>query len=147
MRLSAPQHVRSDGENRRGIWSRTLRYWLEPVYYWWDLRDYRGRPDHGKILSSVAFFFGLTGLAYFGPIVAQMCRTAQAGCATALGFFLAYSVLVFAMAFGLAGFRAYVKYRGGGTAEGFTQIATTEAKLAAEIVERRKQGGDYEVTP
>lgn len=140
MRITAEQHVRPDGPNRRGVWSRLLRYWLEPIYYWLDLRDRFGRPDHGKIFSTVAFLFGLVGLAIFSPVVMEMCRKAVPGCGMVLAAFLAMMALVFAMAFGLAGYRVWAKNKGGGTEEALTTA------INAEIAARRAQGGDYEVT-
>lgn len=147
--------------------------WLDQLYYWLDLRRApgpgapKGYPDHNKVLSSVAFFFGLVGLAIFGREVVDTCAAVQrlvsvvskgatpidAGALTALvkacalmtASLLAYAALVFGMAFGLSGFRTWAKSKAASShADALGRAA--EAAAAPEIAARRELGGDYEAT-
>lgn len=147
--------------------------WLDLIYYYLDLRhpptpdSPKGHPNHDKVLSSIAFFFGLVGLAIFGESVVTTCAAverlvflmakgalpvdAQAigglvkACALMTASLLAYGALVFGMAFSLSGFRTWAKTKGGGTTETLARAA--EAVVNADIETRRRQGGgDFEVT-
>lgn len=144
--------------------------WLDALYYWFDLRqkpapgERQGHPDHNKVLSTIAFFFGLVGVGMYGTATLDMCvavhdlltgkvaipiESAQLGiivkaCALMTTSLLAYAALVFGMAFGLSGFRVWAKSKGGGTSEAVAQVATEAVN--AEVAARRAQGGDFEVT-
>lgn len=64
-----------------------------------------------------------------------------------LGFLLAYASLVFALPFGLAGFKVWAKTKGGGTTAAFAHAAEAAVKAQAEIMARRQQSdGTFEVT-
>jgi hypothetical protein len=172
---SADWKAATGGEEQRTRVGRFLRFfvapWLDALYYWFDLRkspspgQRQGHPDHNKVLSTIAFFFGLIGVGMFGTATLSMCVavldllegknaipiTPEAlsqltkSCALMTTALLGYAALVFGMAFGLSGFRVWAK--------GKASAATAEAlgKVAAEAVNeqiaaRRQQGGDYEVT-
>jgi hypothetical protein len=71
----------------------------------------------------------------------------HSGLVPMLGFLLAYASLVFALPFGLAGFKAWAKTRGGGTTAAFARAAEAASRARAEILARRQQGdGTFEVT-
>jgi len=69
-----------------------------------------------------------------------------------LGFLLAFAFLVFAMPFGLAGYKAAAASRVGAaaaTAVGVSSAAHSEARAeigSAAIAKRRTQGGDFEIS-
>jgi len=64
-----------------------------------------------------------------------------------LGFLLAYASLVFALPFGLAGFKVWAKTKGGGTTAAFARAAEAATKAQAEIMARRQRSdGTFEVT-
>ena len=64
-----------------------------------------------------------------------------------LGFLLAYASLVFALPFGLAGFKVWAQTKGGGTTAAFAHAAEAAVKAQAEIRARRQQSdGTFEVT-
>lgn len=142
--------------HKRSRFGRLMRATLDPaldwVFYRFDLNGPNGRPDHGKVLSTFAFFWGITVLTLAGPIVAELCRAGAAGCGLALSMYLAFAALVFGMAFGAQGFRIWAKYRAGGTADALSETATATVRAQAdvaiaEIQQRRAAGGDYEATP
>lgn len=119
--------------------------WVDYMYFRLDLNDERGRPSHAKVMSTAAFLFGLVGLGAFGPLVLHLCEVEAPGCVAALGFFLAYAALVFAMAFGLQGYRIWAKSK---TAQDTVSSFTDVAKATMDIAARRKAGGGtFEVTP
>jgi hypothetical protein len=105
----------------------------------------------------VAFAFA-HWLALFGPAVIRTCEVVTAAasdpdtaavlvkaCGLMLTALLAYGGLVFAMAFGLAGFRVWAKSRSAGTADALGRVAVAAA--SPEIAARRELGADdYEVT-
>lgn len=179
-RKGRPSGQSSTGEEQRTIVSKVLRLvmdpWLDQIYYWLDLRTPptpdapKGHPNHGKVLSTVAFFFGLVGLAVFGQTVDRLCggverllivATKGAGptldvaalaqlvraCALTTAALLAYAALVFAMAFGIAGFRTWAMTRGGGAADALGRAAA--AAMSSEVLARRQasEDGTYEATP
>lgn len=166
---------RSSGTSTTGTEQRTLVSqatrvlvdpWLDQLYYRLDLRqaptngDPKGHPDHSKVLSTIAFFFGLVGLAYFGTIVVRGCGAVERlalligknaitldpavlgvllkSCSIMTAALLAYAGLVFAMAFGLAGFRTWAKTRGGGTSDTLAQVGVAASfdSLAAQALSR-----------
>jgi hypothetical protein len=156
--------------NRRRWLNRVLRSTVDPpidwIYWRLDLLNH-GYPDHNKVLSSVAFFFGLVGLAIFGQTVVTTCAAVErlvflvakgaatvdgAGlgalvkaCALMTAALLGYAALVFGMAFGLSGFRTWAKSRGGGTTEALGRVAAAAAN--PEVAARRVAGGnEYEIT-
>lgn len=140
---------RPENENKRTWLGRFLRIAVDPfidyLYFRLDLDGYDGRPSHSKVLSTVAFGIGCVGIIIFGPVVLQLCKDEKPGCYAALGFFLAYAAIVFALPFGLAGYKTWASTKGGGTVETFGAVATETAKT---IAARRQQGdGTFEASP
>lgn len=131
----------------RSYFGRLMRNTLDPVldwaYYRLDLNDAQGRPDHGKVFSTVAFIWGIGVLTLAGPEVAVLCRAGAAGCGLALSMYLAFAALVFAMAFGAQGFRIWAKYRGGGTTEAAGQVAASFEDAAKQaLAEASPEGAE-----
>jgi len=139
--------------------------WVNWVFWRLNLDDGHGHPDHNKVMSSIAFFFGLVGLALFGTVVVRSCDAVErlvfligknaisigAGelgvllksCSVMTAALLAYAALVFGMAFGLSGFRTWAKTRGGGTAEALAQIgaaASFDSLAAAALAAATPEG-------
>lgn len=142
-------HTGPDGVNKRTWLGRFLRVAVDPfidyIYYRLDLNGFNGKPSHSKVLSTVAFGIGCVGIITFGPVILQLCKDEKAGCYMALGFFLAYAAFVFALPFGLAGYKTWAATKGGGTVEAFGSVATEAAK---HIAARRQQGdGTFEASP
>jgi hypothetical protein len=155
---------------RRRLLNRVLRKTVDPLiswaFHWLDLNDRDGRPNHSKILSTVAFGFGLVGLAMFGKEVVETCGAVQRlanlaakgivpisvdtlnplvkSCALMTAALLAYAALVFGMPFGLSGFKVWASTKGGGTVDALGKTAATVAN--AEVAARRQIGGDVEPT-
>jgi hypothetical protein len=158
-----------DPVNRRRWPNRLLRWavdpWLDWVFFRLDLNT-NGRPSHSKLLSTVAFFFGLIGLGMFGKEVVETCGAVQRlvnlaakglvpidvatlgplvkSCALMTAALLAYAALVFGMPFGLSGFKVWASTKGGGTVDALGK--TAEGVVNAEVAARRKIGGDVEPT-
>lgn len=105
-----------DGPEQLTYWGRAWRYVLAPVYYWLDLLDTERRPSHSKVTWTVAFGFGL-GLLVF--MVHLILADHDAPTPTELAFILGFAALVFALAGGLDGYKAWLKTRGGGTVDAF----------------------------
>jgi len=175
-RQGRPSGEAPSGREARTLVSQAFRLlvdpWLDQVYYRLDLRTAptpsapKGHPDHQKVLATIAFFFGLVGLAIFGREVVVTCAaivklafligkgavqlpagelgTLLKACALMTAALLGYAALVFSLAFGYAGFRTWAKTKGGGTTEALGKVA--EAAVSPEVVARRAQGGDFEVT-
>ena len=152
--------------------NRLLRWavdpWMDYVFWRLDLNT-GGRPNHGKVLSTIAFFFGLVGLGIFGTTTVRLCSAVERvlflamkgavpidpaaigqlvrACALTTAALLAYAALVFGMPFGLSGFKVWATTKGGGTTEALGQVGAAAAQTSAEIAARRAQGGDdFEVT-
>lgn len=143
------------GKERRTWFGYFARMTFGPIllclWYWLDLNDPTGRPEHGKVLSAIAFFWGVVVLSTMAPFVADLCRESRPGCGSAMTFFLAFATLVFAMAFSIEGFRIFSKYRGGGATDALAAAAPAAERAAAEVAvaeiqQRRSAGGDYEAT-
>lgn len=133
------------GAEARTLWSQLCRYWLPPIYYFLDLNDRTGRPNHGKVLSTVAFFLGCVGIVAAGTGVLR--EDSIKGHASELAWILAYSALVFSLPFGLSGFKVWASTKGGGTTEALARIGVADLQTSAEVAARRAQGGgDFEVT-
>ena len=153
-----------EGGERRSWFGRLLRVFLEPVYFWLDLRGRDRRPSHTKIFGSVSFALGI-GLLFrlwahfFSEAEAVLPSGIRAPHpAGELGFLLAFSFLVFALPYGLRGLNLWAMTRGGGTADVLRKAAEREPdriraqaeleRSVAAIAERRRQGGgDYEASP
>jgi hypothetical protein len=124
--------------------NRLLRWivdpWMDWLYWRLDLNNRLGHPDHGKVLSTFAFFLGCAGIVASSWYLLEHELTSVA----AFGFILAYSALVFSMPFGLSGFKVWATTKGGGTVDAASAIATTT--INADVAARRQQGGDHEVT-
>jgi hypothetical protein len=178
-RQGRPSGEAPSGREHRALVSQAFRLlvdpWLDQVYYWLDLRTAptpgapKGHPDHQKVLATIAFFFGLVGLAIFGREVVVTCAavvklvfligkgavqlpTGELGtllkaCALMTAALLGYAALVFSLAFGYAGFRTWAKTKGGGTTETLARAA--EAAASPEIAARRALSEDqtYEASP
>lgn len=128
-------------DEKRGAVGQLLRWTLAPAFYWLNLQGADGKPSHSKVLATAAFVFGLATLGAFGPVVVGLCGRDAPGCALVLGFYLAYAALVFALPFGLAGYKAWAYSKGGGTVAAFQDIA------AKAVAARRAQAdGTYEAT-
>lgn len=112
----------------------TLDPVLDWVFYRLDLNGPNGRPDHGKVFSTLAFLWGITILTLAGPEVALLCRAGAAGCGLALSMYMAFAALVFAMAFGAQGFRIWAKYRGGGTTDAAGRVASSFEDAARQAL-------------
>jgi hypothetical protein len=178
-RQGRPSGEAPGGKEHRALVSQAFRLlvdpWLDQAYYFLDLRHAptpgapKGHPDHQKVLATIAFFFGLVGLAVFGREVVETCAAVQRlvtltakgaiaidsaalqalvkACALMTAALLAYGGLVFSLAFGYAGFRTWAKTKGGGTTETLARAA--EAAASPEIAARRALSEDqtYEATP
>lgn len=160
-RRGRPSGASPTGAERRRVMSAVFRGVFGPaldfVYHYLDLTGRDGRPDHGKIFGSIAFGFGLIGLALFGPAVIRTCEAVTAAairdpetaavlvkaCGLMLTALLAYGGLVFAMAFGLAGFRVWAKSRAAGTSAALGQASSFEALATQALREVSPEGREH----
>jgi hypothetical protein len=149
------------GAEQRSLLSQVVRYFLDPLVYYFNLQGSDGRPSHSKIFGAIAFFFGL-------PMIWLMFQThvegkqaamklAQLGIAAPtngaeLTFIISFTTLVFGAPFGLAFYRIYLSSKTAtAQAQALGQAAVAGAQASAEIsravTERRQLGeGEYEVT-
>jgi hypothetical protein len=141
--------------------NRLLRNTIDPPLDWVCFRldlNTNGRPNHSKVLSTIAFGFGLVGLAMFGKEVVETCGAVQRlvnlaakglvpinaetlgplvkSCALMTAALLAYAALVFGMPFGLSGFKVWASTKGGGTTESLSRAAEAASfdALAAQAL-------------
>ncbi len=153
----------ANGGEKRSWFGRLLRFFLEPVYYWLDLKsvghDRVARPSYIKVAGLASFLLGCGLLVrlwgnYFQRIEAgkEWIRPTTGE----LGFLLAFSFLIFLLPHGLKGLQVWAQTRGGSTLDVLHEAATREPerlraqaeleKTRAAIAERRAQGDGYEVT-
>lgn len=123
----------------RRLPNRFLRWaidpWMDWLAYWLDLKGRNGRPDHGKVLSTFAFFLGCTGIvASSSYLLIEKPSSPE----SMLAFILAYSALVFSLPFGLAGFKVWATTKGGGTVD--AAAATFEEQIAAALQAASPEG-------
>lgn len=151
------------GSEKRTWFGRLLRTFLEPIYYWLDLKsaghDGVARPSYIKVAGLTSFVLGSVLLVrlwshYFYEAEVGHDHPGQGE----LAFLLAFSFLVFLLPYGLKGLQVWAATRGGGTVDVMREAAIREPerlraqaeleKTRADIAERRqKAGGDYEATP
>lgn len=162
-----PSSESPTGAERRRWLSSVLRLTFAPlldfVYHYLDWNDKAGKPDHGKIWSTVGFVFGLAGIAIFGPSTVRTCEAitkvvllsedpAMAAvlvkaCGTMLASLLALTFLTFSMAFGIVGFKIYANSKAArAQAQALGQIGEAAVQTSAEVATRRAQGVDFEAT-
>lgn len=146
------------GGEKRSAFGRFLRWFLEPVYYWVDLKGPDRRPSFTKLVGLLSFVYGLVLLfRLWGHYFHRADNGGHPGTGE-LGFLLAFSFLVFLLPYGIKGLSVWAATRGGGSLDLLKSVAdreperlTAQATLErarAEIGERRRQGGgDHEVTP
>lgn len=153
------------GGEKRGYFGLFLRYFLEPLYYWLDLKsighDGIARPSYIKISGLTSFLLGSLLLV---RLWLHYFHEAEAGKEWAhpgqgeLAFLLSFSFMVFLLPYGLKGLQVWADTRGGGTVDVMREAAIREPdrlraqaeleKVRADIEARRKAtGGDFEVTP
>lgn len=147
------------GGEKRSWFGRLLRAYLEPIYYWLDLKGADARPSFVKVAGMTSFALGAVLLVrlwshYFHEAENRGGHPGQGE----LGFLLAFSFLVFLLPYGLKGLQVWAATRGGGTVDVMREAAIKEPerlraqaeleKVRADIADRRAKGGDdYEVTP
>jgi hypothetical protein len=147
------------GGEKRTWFGRLLRFFLEPTYYWLDLKGADGRPSFMKVAGLTSFVLGAVLLVrlwahYFH--VAESTEHTPPGQGE-LAFLLAFSFMVFLLPYGLKGLQVWAATRGGGTVDVMKEAAIREPdrlraqaeleKVRADIADRRaKTGGDFEVT-
>lgn len=120
------------GTRHRSLLRRVVAYFLGPIYYWADLLDNERRPSHSKVTWTLAFAVALLLLIKFAHhVFFHHDEPTQ----TELAFLLAYAVLTFSLAGGLDGFKCYLKTRGGGTVQAFSDIATADSPGKARLDE------------
>jgi hypothetical protein len=155
-RGSGPETLATGGE-KRSPFGRLLRFFLEPAYYWIDLKGADGRPSHMKVvgLGSFAFFLGLLFRLW-----AHFFTEAENGGPHSTGelaFLLSFSFLVALLPYGLKGLTVWAASRMAGAADVLAKAAEREPetlraraeleRTRAEIAGRREAGdGDYEAT-
>lgn len=153
----------ASGSERRTWFGRLIRFILEPVYFWLDLRGPDGRPSHSKIFGTISFGLGI-GLLFrlwthfFSEAEAVLPTGGRAPHpAGELGFLLAFSFLVFVLPYSLRGLNLWAATRAGGATDVLRKAADREPeriraqaefdRTQAAIAERRAQGGgDYEAS-
>jgi hypothetical protein len=150
----------ADGGEKRSGFGRFLRYFLEPMYYWLDLKGADGRPSFIKVFGLISFALGAALLV---RLWARYFQEAAAGGVAhpgqgELAFLLAFSFMVFLLPYGLKGLQVWALTRSGGTIDVMREVAIREPeklraqaeleKVRADIASRRAQGdGDFEATP
>ena len=132
-RGSDPNLPGPHGDEKRGVVGLFLRRILGPTWYWLDLVDRKGRPDHGKIFGAIAFFWGLVVL---WDIHAHLQHQPEL-----MPFFLGFAALVFLAPYGIRGLAMWLKSRGGGTVD-----VVGEAAKAAIAARRSHGDGTFEPT-
>jgi len=152
------------GSEKRTWFGRLLRLFLEPIYYWLDLKsvghDHIARPSYLKVAGLTSFVLGSILLIrlwthYFYEAEGGHGEHPGQG---ELAFLLAFSFMVFLLPYGLKGLQVWAQTRGGGTVDVMREATIREPerlraqaeleKVRADIEDRRaKGGGDYEITP
>jgi hypothetical protein len=149
------------GAERRRWLSSVLRLTIAPlldfVYHYLDWNDKAGKPDHGKIWSTIGFLFGLAGIAVFGPATVRTCEAitkvvllsddpVMAGvlvkaCGVMLASLLALTFLTFAMAFGIVGFKIYANSKAArAQAQTLGQASSFEGAAVAALAAASSEG-------
>lgn len=135
----------TDFPHQRSRFGRLMRFTIDPIfdYLYWrlDLNDASGRPDHAKVLGTIAFLGGCFWLLVFAPIVLEACQKQAPGCGLMLASFFAGFVFVSFLAFGLAGLRVWGKTRGGGTTDALGEVASSFEEAARSALQTASPEG------
>lgn len=150
----------ANGAEKRTWFGRLLRLFLEPIYYWLNLKGPDGRPSYSKVMGTISFVFGMGLLFrlwshYFAE--AETVGHAHPGMGE-LGFLLGFSSLVFGLPYGLKWLTTWSATQGMAAQATLHMASQHEAaridaqanleKVRADIADRRRAaGGDYEATP
>lgn len=129
------------GPEMRSIWSRFIRYWVEPAFWILDVTGEAGRPVHSKVCSTLVVFILLPGTAHMGYRIALNVTDVSP---TVVAGWFASCLLLVSASFGPRMMELYLKSK---VAE--TSIASLGdvGKAEAAIRQRRQVGADLGVEP
>ena len=141
----------------RSWWSRFLRYWLDPIYYYLNLKAppenldgisdsgfAKRKPSLSRIMLLGGFIHAISTMTYitiymFGPLAIGQLRPAVSIA------YLAFSALCYSLIFGYRGYRLWLEHKGGGLDTALNTEAANRAaveKVEADFVAKMLEYAD-----
>jgi|SRR6185295_10074809 len=126
-----------DCNKKRSWFSRVLRYWLKPIYYFLNLYEPKGQPSLSRIMLLGGFIHALVTLSIITFKVFNSVPEGQFRPAVSVAYIF-LSALVYSLIFGYRGYRTWLDSKGTGLADSLT----AEVNKLPDVM---KVEGDYAI--